>query len=61
MNREEVVKIGHILKDRFRAFKSGGCKVLSKGDNCDCSLCLVDNLMSHIFELEEKNKGENHG
>lgn len=61
MTREEVVKTCHTLKDRFRSFKPGGCKILSKGDNCDCSLCLVDNLMSYIFELEEKIKGENHG
>ena len=61
MTRQEVVKTGQILKDRFRVFKPGGCKILSKGDDCDCSLCLVDNLVSHIFELEEKIKGENHG
>jgi len=52
----KIEEMGHLLKNRLRQFKTGGCKVLSKGDDCDCSLCLVDNLLSHIFILEKKIK-----
>ncbi len=40
---------------RLRAFvrqhKSGGCKILSKGDDCVCELCLIDFLVEQVTEL----------
>lgn len=54
MSEKKVKEICDLLKFRLREFKTGGCKILSRGDNCDCSLCLVDKLHSHIKELELK-------
>ena len=51
MNAKET---SHLLKNRFRQLESGKCKVVSKGDDCDCNLCLVDNLLSYILSSEEK-------
>jgi hypothetical protein len=46
--------IREILKERIRKLSPGGCRVISMGDDCDCSLCLIDNLVFRIRELEEK-------
>jgi chromosome segregation ATPase len=56
MTKEEIEKIVKILKDRFREFKAGGCKILSKGDACDCSLCLLEFLLTSLTEMEERVK-----
>lgn len=45
-----------MLKERLRKLESGKCRVISEGDYCDCNLCLVDDLLFCIFQLEEKLK-----
>jgi len=45
-----------LLKERLRKMESGKCRILSEGDDCDCNLCLVDELLFYIFQLEEKVK-----
>lgn len=32
------------LKEQWRAIHSGGCKIVSMGDKCQCHLCLIDRL-----------------
>ena len=53
---EKVKEAGERLKIRLRAGEIGtaSCKILSKGDDCNCSLCLVDFLLSKIVEKEKK-------
>lgn len=55
MNAKET---SHLLKDRLRQLESGKCKIVSKGDGCDCNLCLVDNLLSYILSSEKKMEME---
>ena len=37
-----IEEIGKLLKDRIRKLESGKCRMLSKGDECDCNLCLLE-------------------
>ena len=32
------------LREQWRAIHSGGCKIISMGDGCECHLCLIDRL-----------------
>ena len=34
------------LREQWRPFHSGGCKIISMGDKCECHLCLIDRLES---------------
>jgi len=54
-------EIGNLLKDRLRQLESGKCKMFSKGDDCDCNLCLVDNLLFYISVLEKVGEDKNKG
>lgn len=45
-----------LLKDRLRKLESGKCRIVSEQDECNCNLCLVDDLLFCIFQLEEKVK-----
>jgi len=45
-----------LLKERLRELEAGKCRIISEGDYCNCNLCLVDDLLFHIFQLEEKLK-----
>lgn len=53
---EKVKKIEEKLKLRLRRGEIGtvSCKILSKGNGCDCSLCLVDDLLSLLSSQEKK-------
>lgn len=35
-------------KEVYKEFHSGGCRMYSKGDACECFLCRVDNLLGAI-------------
>ena len=47
---------GKLLRERLRKARIDGCRILSKGSDCDCNLCLVDNLLSYISELESEKE-----
>jgi len=51
-----IKETAELLKTRLRELESGKCRIISEGDYCDCNLCLVDELTSYIFVLEEKVK-----
>jgi len=34
------------LREQWRAIRSGGCKIISMGDKCQCHLCLIDRLQA---------------
>ena len=36
------------IKDRWREESPGGCRKLSEGKDCNCTLCLVGNLFAAI-------------
>lgn len=55
MTREELARSVSQTQEaitRLRAFvrgkKSGGCRVLSVGDACDCELCAIDRLATFV-------------
>lgn len=35
-------------KKRYREFHSGGCRMLSQGEECECFLCEIDKLCGQI-------------
>ena len=41
-------EMAEAIKYRWREKSSGGCRMLSEGEDCDCTLCLVGNLVSVI-------------
>lgn len=55
MTIEEAHKALEELKDRHRQDHPGGCRMFSQGENCQCTLCLCDNL--HEF-LEKAQKAQ---
>ncbi len=34
----------------------GQCKVLSKGDNCHCNLCMIDTLQELALQAVERDQ-----
>ena len=42
------------LKNFVRAHNRGGCKMLSKGDECDCALCDIDYLR-RLFDVVQQD------
>lgn len=44
----EAEEIGKRLKDEWRKNNIGGCKIPSKGIDCECHLCLIDSLIERI-------------
>lgn len=42
------------LKAFIRDVKPGGCAIISRGDNCQCPLCDVDNMTHEIHKLEKQ-------
>jgi len=51
-----VKETAELLRTRLRELESGKCRIISEQDECDCNLCLVDDLLFCIFQLEEKVK-----
>jgi len=39
-----ILKISSSLKEQWRSYHLGGCKILNLGDTCTCHLCLIDKL-----------------
>lgn len=37
-------EMAEVIKGRWREKSPGGCRMLSEGEDCDCTLCLVGNL-----------------
>jgi hypothetical protein len=48
MNATEMTlkQMAETIKNRWREKSPGGCRMLSRGDDCNCTLCLVDNLLA---------------
>ena len=42
------------IKERHQKLSPGGCKMLSQGNDCECTLCLADNLRMRIAEFEKR-------
>ena len=42
------------LKGFIREHSPGKCKMFSKGEECQCPLCLVDNMTAREFELQHE-------
>lgn len=40
-------------KTVYRRIHTGGCRMLSKGDMCECFLCQIDNLTNSPSGLDE--------
>lgn len=45
-----------LVKHRHREDHSGGCRMLSKGDDCDCTLCLCDRAHCVIRDLDVQSR-----
>ena len=46
------------IKKRHSAEHSGGCRILSLGDKCPCTMCLCDNVRRFIKESMNANNSE---
>ncbi len=42
------------LKDFIRRVAPGGCRLLSKGNDCECLLCAVDRLHARVADLANR-------
>jgi len=54
---KEIEEIKESLKEQWRAIQwraihTGGCKVISIGDKCQCHLCLIDKMFS-LLEVRD--------
>lgn len=49
-NVVEGVQILKRAQEIYRSIHSGGCKILSLGDECKCLLCQIDGLISELAE-----------
>ena len=47
-----IEEIKESLKEQWRAIHTGGCKVISIGDKCQCHLCLIDKMFS-LLEVRD--------
>jgi hypothetical protein len=43
-------------KDVYRALHSGGCRLLSRGDACDCFLCRIDDLIAQAETIVRSHR-----
>jgi hypothetical protein len=48
MNATEMTlkQMAETIKNRWREKSPGGCRMLSRGNDCNCTLCLVGNLFA---------------
>jgi hypothetical protein len=47
------------VKNLYRARHSGGCRMPSQGDKCDCFLCACDNTLQSYIETDKRlNDGD---
>ncbi len=49
-------EMAEVVKDRWREKSSGGCRMLSEGEDCDCTLCLVGNLFTAASNSNDKKE-----
>jgi len=56
MNRDDAIEMLTAVKGRHAEEHSGGCRCLSIGDACTCTLCLLDNVRRYIIDLDHKQK-----
>ena len=51
-------EMAEVIKDRWREKSSGGCRMLSEGGDCNCTLCLVGNLFAAAISNSNDKKEE---
>ena len=47
-----AVDIGDRLKEEWRKNNTGGCKMISSGDACECHLCLIEKLVLMTYDID---------
>ncbi len=50
MTAEQAYEALEEIKRRHQEDHSGGCRILSLGDKCPCTMCLCDNVRRFIKE-----------
>ena len=51
-------EMAEAIKYRWRKQSSGGCRILSEGEDCDCTFCLVGNLLTAAISNSNDKKEE---
>jgi hypothetical protein len=51
---EGLVEAKNLFKKSTDA--RGGCKIVSKGSDCECCLCLIDNEIARVIEMVKQEQ-----
>jgi hypothetical protein len=55
IRRRNIARLVTRIKDKMRQVRTGSCRVLSKGDACDCWLCDLDRLAALAYDRRQNH------